>query len=93
MNRFGSSPRKAFKHKPFFSEFSVYIEKIIAEDATEEQIEQSRFMSLDFYSFWEYLFILSTAALLNESSGAFLGSLSRYHNRQAEDRGKREPTG
>lgn len=43
--------------------------------------------------FMASMFILSTTALLNESFAAFLGSLSLYYNRQAEGRGKWEPTG
>lgn len=48
------------------AEFSVYVDKLIAEYVAKEQIEQSRFMSLDFFLCDKYLFILSTNALLNE---------------------------
>ena len=42
--------KKSFqKHTPF-SEFSVFIDKLIAENTTQEQIEQSRFTALDFIS-------------------------------------------
>lgn len=50
---------KSLQKQALFSEFLPHIDKLIAENATEEQTEHSGFVSLDFYVCMWQIFVHS----------------------------------